>query len=460
MNSTRHCVRRSVIAFACLLAGVFAHAAAVSGTVSNKTTGKPSAGDSVVLVDVGAGMSEAATGTTDKNGHYSLQPPGMGPYLVRVNHQGATYFIAAPGGNTPGDVTVYDVKPKVEGVSIDADMMLVEGAAGALRVQERYLIRNSSLPPVAQFSDKTFEIVLPADADLDGASVTRPGGIGTNTRLVPLGTKGHYTFNTPIQPDQGEKETMFEVQYHMPYKGKFSFSHGVPMQADNLVVYVPKGMTFAAGSGVDFGPTNEDPRVQTYIHKNVKPGQSVAFTVTGEGSMPRDQQAQQRPAMGGAAGAMGMGGDQSATPPPGGGIGQPINTPDPLTRYKWWILSILALLLVGGAIFMLRKQTPILAGFPGGVKADGDADSFVAAPVARVPTQNAPAQQAYASSAAVPSRSSAAPAGNANASLMSSLKDELFAIESERLAGTLSETEYAQAKAGLEAVLKRALKQQ
>ena len=43
-------------------------------------------------------------------------------------------------------MTVYDVAPKVEGVSIDADMMLVEGASGSLRVQERYLIRNSSLP--------------------------------------------------------------------------------------------------------------------------------------------------------------------------------------------------------------------------------------------------------------------------------------------------------------------------
>ena len=459
MKSTSLCVPRSVFVGACLLAGVFAHAAAVTGTVNNKTTGKPSAGDSVVLVDVGAGMSEAATATTDKNGHYSMQSPGMGPYLVRVNHQGATYFIAAPGGNAPGDVTVYDVAPKVEGVSIDADMMLVEGASGSLRVQERYLIRNSSLPPVAQFSDKTFEIALPPDAELDGASVTRPGGIGTNTRLVPLGTKGHYTFNTPIQPDQAEKETMFEVQYHLPYKGKYTFQHGVPMQADNLVIYVPKGMTFAAGSGVDFGPTQEDPRVQTYIHKNVKPGQSVAFSVSGEGSMPRDQQAQQRPAMGGA-GMMGAGDQSAASGAPGGGIGQPINTPDPLSRYKWWILSILALLLVGGAIFMLRKQSPMLAGFPGGAKSEGfDADSFTAAPVARVQTQPA-TPPSYASSAQQAPRMASAPAGNANANLLSNLKDELFAIETERLAGTLSEAEYAEAKAGLEAVLKRALKRQ
>jgi hypothetical protein len=41
---------------------------------------------------------------------------------------------------------------------------------------------------------------------------------------------------------------------------------------------------------------------------------------------------------------------------------------------------------------------------------------------------------------------------------MSSIKDELFALESERLSGTLTPEEYAEAKTGLEAMLKRALK--
>jgi len=45
-----------------------------------------------------AGMGEVAKATTDTNGHYSLSEPGSGPYLVRVTHQGAGYFIAAPEG--------------------------------------------------------------------------------------------------------------------------------------------------------------------------------------------------------------------------------------------------------------------------------------------------------------------------------------------------------------------------
>jgi ribosomal protein L29 len=41
--------------------------------------------------------------------------------------------------------------------------------------------------------------------------------------------------------------------------------------------------------------------------------------------------------------------------------------------------------------------------------------------------------------------------------LLSALKEELFALESEKLSGTLKPEEYAEAKAALETVLKRAL---
>ena len=348
---------RLTFALAMLTAASFAQAAPITGTVTNKTNGKPSSGDSVVLVDVQAGMSEAATATTDAHGKYSLEAPGMGPYLIRVNHQGGTYFIAAPGAGGSGDVNVYDVSAKVDGVSIDADMLLVEGAGSMLRVQERYLVRNTSLPPVAQFSKNTFEIVLPQDAELDGASATRPGGLATNTRLVPLGPKGHYTFNVPIQPDQGEKETMFEVQYHIAYRGKYSFAPQLQMSADNLVVYVPQGMTFGGAKGASFQPTQEDPRVQTFVAKGIHAGTAIAFTVSGEGQMPRQQQ--QGPAMGQAAGSMGDTGSADAGAPggkPGGGLGNPIGTPDPLSKYKWWILGGLAVLLAAAAAYLLRSK--------------------------------------------------------------------------------------------------------
>jgi hypothetical protein len=152
----------------------------------------------------------------------------------------------------------------------------------------------------------------------------------------------------------------------------------------------------------------------------------LEFTVSGTGSMPREDQ-----------GAAGPGGPQAAAPgggQPGGGIGEPINTPDPLSKYKWWILGGLALVFVTAAAFLLRRP----AGAPG-------------VPVAQVPG---------ASVATTPVYSVSTPASSAskNGALLSVLKDELFSLESEKLTGAVSPAEYAETKAALETVLKRALK--
>ena len=45
-------------------------------------------GDLLELLDVQAGMGAVAHATTDAKGHYTLNEPGNGPYLIRVNHQG------------------------------------------------------------------------------------------------------------------------------------------------------------------------------------------------------------------------------------------------------------------------------------------------------------------------------------------------------------------------------------
>lgn len=416
-----------LLVVALLFAATTAFAATITGTVTNKTNGKPSAGDAVDLVDVQAGMADVAHATTDANGRYTLDNSGMGSYLVRVNHQGGTYFIAAPQGGASGDVSVYDVSAKVDGVSIDADMLLIEAAGGLLRVHERYLIRNTSLPPRAQFSNNTFEVVLPSGAELDSASTTRPGGMGTNTRLMPLSQKGHYTFNVPIQPNKGEKETLFEVMYHLPYNGKFTFSPQLLMPADNLVVYLAKGIAFKAGSGAQFETRQEDPRVDTWVAKNIRPGQSVSFSISGEGQMPM-QSADAQGAMGGSAEAAGR---------PGGGIGAPIGSPDPLTKYKWWIISGLSVLLIAAAGFLLRNRSAVSPSNVEAVSTAAPKATVTASSVAVTGTQNS-------------ERTSA---------LLSILKDELFTIERERISGELAEAEYTQIKAGLEALLKRILTQ-
>ena len=136
-----------------------------------------------------------------------------------------------------------------------------------------------------------------------------------------------------------------------------------------------------------------------YVAANAAPGQALGFTVSGTGSAPAEDASQ-------TAGADGQTPQRAA---PGGGMATPINTPDPLSKYKWWIMAGLAVLLVGGAAWSLgRPETPATA----------------------------PAQ---------------------SGSIKETLKDELFALETERLQNKISAEEYAQAKSALDLLMQRAL---
>ncbi len=412
-----------------LLAGALAQAAQLTGTVTDKTTGKPAAGDSVVLVEPMTGMTEVAHSTVDSSGHYTLNRPSNAPSLVKVTHQGAEFFADAPQSGAVPDIAVYDVAPKVDGVFIEADVLELEVANGQLHVIERYFVHNTSMPPRTQWSPKSFEIVLPAEAVVESAQGQRPstGSLPTTLKLQPNGSKGHYAFNFPIQPDEGDKDTQFNISYAIPYSGSFTFHPQESLSTQSVGVLLPKSMTFAAGSGSTFSAINQDPNIQTFVAKNATPGKTLEFTISGTGSMPREDQ-----------GAAGPGGPEAAAPgngQPGGGIGEPINTPDPLSKYKWWILGGLALVFVVAAAFLLRKP----AGAAG-------------VPVAQVPGAAMAPTPAHSYSLSSSSTSK-------NGALLSVLKEELFTLESEKLTGAVSPAEYAETKAALETVLKRALKQ-
>ena len=114
-------------------------------------------------------------------------------------------------------------------------------------------------------------------------------------------------------------------------------------------------MTFTGGRDPAFESSPQDPSVQTFLARNVAPGKRGRVHGLRHGVVPREDQNGQ-----GNTGGQGDNGEQNAGAPasgPGGGIGEPINTPDPLSKYKWWILGGLALLLAAAAAFLLRRPT-------------------------------------------------------------------------------------------------------
>lgn len=88
-----------------LLFSSFAGAQTLTGTVTNGTTGKPAAGDEIVLLKLNQGMEEAGRTKTDSKGNFSFKlDDAQAPHLVRAVHQEVTYHHMAPPGTTSVEV--------------------------------------------------------------------------------------------------------------------------------------------------------------------------------------------------------------------------------------------------------------------------------------------------------------------------------------------------------------------
>ena len=397
----------------------FAVADSITGTVTNKTTNKPAAGDDVVLIRLQQGMQEATRTKTDAKGRFTLDVPAnesQAIHLVRVTHDKANYFRPAPPGTQSVEVDVYNAAAKVKGVSSEADVMRLQTdeSGKALHVVENFFVKNESSPPLTQFSDRPFEFYLPEGAVVEGSAALSPGGMPVQASPVPLGEPGHYAFIFPIRPG----ETRFQITYKLPYSGSLKFSPRVMMPTDTIAVMMPKSMTFMAGASAPYTPVTEETTAQTYVARSVEPSQALDFTVSGTGQMPRDTGAAATAGEGGAAAdASGApAGTAASDTRPGGGLGTPLDpegTNDPWAKYKWWILGALGLVLAVGAGVMLKNGPAPVAAVGAGVGATG--------------------------------------------SLLAAMKEELFALETDKLQGKLTESEYVEQKAALEVVLRRAL---
>src|SRR5437868_2216225 len=218
-------------ALICLTAAALA--TNISGTVINKTVGKPSAGDDVVLLKLSEGMQEAARAKTDAQGKFLLPvPEDGGQHLVRVTHQGVNYFKPAPAGTTSVQVDVYDAGKQVPGVTGRADIMRVQADGGQMEITELFVLQNASKPPRTQMSDRSFEFTLPEGAVVEASLAAGPGGMPVNSAPVPTGEKNHYAYVFPIRPG----ETKFQISYHLPYSGSFSFGPQASTLMEDVVV--------------------------------------------------------------------------------------------------------------------------------------------------------------------------------------------------------------------------------
>jgi hypothetical protein len=442
-----HANSRTLLIAVTLLLGSFASAQTLTGTVKNSTTGKPSAGDDVVLLSLGQGMEEAGRTKSDAKGNFSFKLDAQGPHLVRVVHQEVTYHRMAPPGTTSVEVEVYDVGKKIEGIEVVADIMRFQAGQGQLQVERTFAVTNNSKPPRTQMNEHNLEFYVPDAATITEGQAMTAGGQPVKSAPVPEDkSKTKYAFLFPLRPG----ETRFNVVYTVPYTGKANIDPKTVYSLQHFVAIAPKSMEFSPAPGANYqvAPFPGQPDANVEVASNMQPGQPMAFKLSGEGTLaaPGDENGQ--PSQGSSA--------QNESRP-GGGLGPPIDAPDPLQKYRWWILGGFAGVLIVGGIFVASRQQAAnrAARAKGKALPSLEEDEDYTAeeiPAAReVRTDDARIRESGPQPAA-PRRSSAM--------LLEALKEEIFELEVEHKQGRISQQEYESAKAALDQTLQRALKRE
>jgi hypothetical protein len=320
----------------------------------------------------------------------------------------------------------------------------LQADGSALQAVELFAVRNESNPPRTLASASTFEFVLPDGAQIEGADAQSPNGQPITAKTTPGKEKNHYAFSFALKPG----ETRFQIAYHMPYSGKASFSPKLTRNFDHFVLVLPTSMSFVPKDPKQFQAMTNQPGSNVQVSLKAKSGQDLSFGVSGTGTI-QDEQTQAgttsgENAAGEAAGGPAMGGTTQGGAPvdnrPGGGLGRPGDEADGLAKgnFRWYILGLLCVVLLGGGIWTHERtkqeeaeMVPVLAA-PGSAK-------VIAASVAKA---------GPGASVAVPTQ------GNL---LLTALKEELFELEVERQQGKITSDEYEKARAALEQTLQRAL---
>jgi hypothetical protein len=204
---------------------------------------------------------------------------------------------------------------------------------------------------------------------------------------------------------------------------------------------MPKAMQFTAANdsaGFKSTPYPQEPDAIVQVASNTTLGENLAFKISGEGTLQGSQEADT---------AKSEAGDKTSRP--GGGLGPPIDAPDPLQKYRWYILGgIAAALIVGGVLVAIRQQTAnrklvrMKAASPMGMPVHFDEDEYGPAPALGTPGARPAA------------------AARPGSMLLDALKEELFQLEVERRQGQISQAEYESAKSALDQTLDRALKRE
>jgi hypothetical protein len=259
-----------------LVAPALANRCHICGTVVNKTTGRPSAGDQVLLIDLSSDMREISRTSSDTAGHFHFQTlSGNVPHLVRVIHDGIRYESAISETDQPLDVVVLDRTMIPDSIKTSVHAMRIEAEGVGLRVTEMLTLVNSSNPPKTVQKQQLFWLALPKDATVLSSAAQGPETDTFDHVAVPAPAEGRSYFNLPLRPGT----TKIQLQYRVN-SGVLTLTPHLPFPAETFGVVLPTSMSFESSPVAGYVKDSDQHGDLAEVIHELPAGNAASFTIS------------------------------------------------------------------------------------------------------------------------------------------------------------------------------------
>ena len=236
------------------------------------------------------------------------------------------------------------------------------------RSTERYFVHNTSSPPPRSGARKSFEIVLPADAVVDGVGGTAPQRPAHHHQARPGRAKGPLRVQLPHPARRRRQETrssrssitcLTQRQVHLQAAGDAAGRQLGRAAAQEHDLHRWRGRGFQAAC-------RKIPAFRPSCSRMPRPARRSSSPSPAPDRCRAKSRARRAVSKRGMGGQDNGGGRRRRAPrqPARRRHRQPHQHARPAVKYKWWILGGLALLLVAAAAFLLRKPAPAAQAVP------------------------------------------------------------------------------------------------
>ncbi len=306
--------------------------AAVTGVVTNRTTGKPQPGVAIGMMGMSqTGMEPLGSATTGPDGTFTLEKSPPGPALLQADWQGVAYnHVITPGSPTTGlAINVWDASKTPGAAKVSQHLVLFEPGSDKLSVSETWFFKNDGDKTFNNPADGTLRFFLPPAAKGEvQVRATAPAGVPLDRSAEKTGKPDTYKVDFAIKPG----ETRIDIVYAVPFSPGGEFKSRLLNTDGPTRLIAPEGVLIE-GDGVS--SLGQEPQTKAGIFQ-VK-GAQYAIKIQGTGSLRS------------AAEAAGAGGDDEEGGP---GIDQIL---PPIFDHRFLLVALaLGILAAGFALLYVR----------------------------------------------------------------------------------------------------------